>query len=371
MSTLSRNWVEGLLGGVLLMGLAACQASRSSPQTETPVRRSVTALGRFEPRDRVIDISVAGDERLSRILVKEGQLVKSGEILAYLESYENRMAARDRAVAALQDAERQLSADVELGQARIHEGELQRVRLKEVSVREIQAQEAKVREIQADLDLAVRDLDRFSMLRKSNVISQQEFDRQSSYVARVRATLQSEEANLERLKSGAVNDLQIAEAQVATRKNELDSTRAAARLDSLRRAVNVAETDLKQTIIRAPSHGQVIELIANPGEALLGRVILRMGDVSQMYVLAEVYEADVSLVRPGLRVEVTSSALSKPLTGTVERIGTNVLKRQVPSLDPQADTDVRVVQVRVRLDNSEEAARFVGLQVDVRIHLDE
>jgi HlyD family secretion protein len=314
---------------------------------------------------------VAGDERLSRILVKEGQLVKAGEILAYLESYESRVAARDRAVTTLQDTQRQLAADVELGEARIHQGELNRLRLKEVSVREIQAQEAKVREIRADLDLAVRDLDRSDALRKSSVIAPQEVDRQSSYVARTRAALESAEAILQKLKTSGPADLQIAEAEVATLKTELESTRAAAHLESLRQAVNLAETDLKRTIIRAPSNGQIIEVIANPGEALFGRVLLRMGDVSQMYVLAEVYEADVSLVRTGLKVQVTSSALSKTLTGTVERVGTNVLKRKVPDLDPQADTDVRIVQVRARLDDSEEAARFVDLQVDVRIQVDE
>src|SRR5436190_486247 len=94
-----RNLLAGLLGGAMLFGLSACRASTTpQAQAETPARRSVTALGRLEPRGRVADISVAGDERLSRILVKEGQLVKEGEILGYLESYESRLAARDRAV---------------------------------------------------------------------------------------------------------------------------------------------------------------------------------------------------------------------------------------------------------------------------------
>jgi hypothetical protein len=64
---------------------------------------------------------------------------------------------------------------------------------------------------------------------------------------------------------------------------------------------------------------------------------------------------------------VTSPALSKPLTGTIDRLGTSVFKRQVRSGDPQADADARVVQIRARLNDSEEGARFVGLQVDVRI----
>jgi HlyD family secretion protein len=89
-----------------------------------------------------------------------------------------------------------------------------------------------------------------------------------------------------------------------------------------------------------------------------------------MYVLAEVYETDIARVKPGQSVEASSGALSKPLTGKVERVGTSLFKREVRDLDPQSDADARVVQVRIRLDESEEAARFVGLQVDARIFTD-
>jgi HlyD family secretion protein len=72
-------------------------------------------------------------------------------------------------------------------------------------------------------------------------------------------------------------------------------------------------------------------------------------------------------VRVGQSVDVSSPALSKPLKGTIDRVGTSVFKRQVRSIDPQADADARVVQVRARLADSAESSRFVGLQVDVRI----
>ena len=70
----------------------------------------------------------------------------------------------------------------------------------------------------------------------------------------------------------------------------------------------------------------------------------------------------------GQKAEISSPALSRILNGTVERLGTSVFKKQVRNLDPQADADARVVQVRIRMDESEEAARYVGLQVDVLIH---
>jgi HlyD family secretion protein len=325
----------------------------------------------LEPKDRVIDISVAGDERLSRLLVKQGQTVKAGDILGYLETYDTRLAARDRAAALVHDAEEQLRANSDHAQARIKEADLQLAQLKQVSARGIEVQDARVRQTKAELDLAEREVERLGPLAKNEIISRQNFDRQTSEADRLRAALESEQATLLKLKTSAETDREIAEAQISTRKAELVSVQASAQLYSLREGLKLAEAELKTSIIRAPSDGQIIEVIANPGEAVQGRVILRMGDVREMYVLAEVYEADVSRVRIDQHVEITSSALSKPLTGSVERIGTNVFKRQVRSIDPQADADARVIQVRARLDSSEEAARFVGLQVDVRIHVDD
>jgi HlyD family secretion protein len=358
---------------LLFLVLNACQAPTASVAgtSPPPARREVAALGRLEPKDRVIDISVAGDERLSRLLVKQGQMVKAGDILGYLETYDTRLAARDRAAALVHDTEEQLRANVGQGQARIKEADLQLAQQRQVSVRGVEAQEARVRQTKAELDLAEREVERLRPLTKNEIISRQEFDRQTSQADRLRAALESEQATLLKLKTSAETDRDIAEAQLATRKAELVSVQASAQLESLREGLKFAEAELKTSIIHALSDGQIIEVIANPGEAVQGRVILRMGDVSEMYVLAEVYEADVSRVRLGQHVEISSSALSQPLTGTVERIGTNVFKRQVRNIDPQADTDARVVQVRARLDNSEEAARFVGLQVDVRIHVDE
>jgi HlyD family secretion protein len=357
---------------LLSIVLTGCQGSSgNSTEVSAPAGRiGVAALGRLEPRDRVAEISVSGDERIDRILVKQGDFVKGGHVLAYLQSYDSRLATRNRAAAMLKDAEARLHADMEQGEARIQEATLRLHQLREVPSLEIQAQEARIREIQTDLDLALKDLERLRGLLEPSVIPRQEFDRQSARVDRLRATLQSEQSTLQKLTRAAATDKGIAEAQLATRGKELNSVRASAQIASLEKALQVADAELKESVIRAPSDGQIIEVIANPGEAVQGRVILRMGDVREMYVLAEVYETDMSRVQLGQSVDVTSPALSKPLTGKVDLLGTSVFKRQVRSVDPQADADARVVQVRVRLDESEEASRFVGLQVDLLFHTD-
>jgi HlyD family secretion protein len=362
-------WIAAVCAAFLLLTASGCANSpKNLPHTGAiSEQSSVAALGRLEPRDRVIDISVAGDERLERIVVEHGQWVKSGDALAYLQSFESRKATRDRAAALLHDAEERLTADTAQHKARIEESSLRVRQVNEVPALEIQAHKARIRETQAELDAAVRNLERFRALLGQNVISRQEFDTQSALVERLQATMESEEATLQKLHTAQKTDREIGEAELAARSKELESVRASAQLASLRASLAVAEAELKLSVLRAPSDGQIIEILANPGEATVGRVLMRMGDVKQMYVLAEVYETDMARVRLGQMVHVTSPALSKPLTGTIDRLGTSVFKRQVRSTDPQADADARVVQVRARLDDSEEGARFVGLQVDVRI----
>jgi HlyD family secretion protein len=86
-----------------------------------------------------------------------------------------------------------------------------------------------------------------------------------------------------------------------------------------------------------------------------------------MYAIAEVYEADIGRVRVGQQAQVTSPALPRRLVGRVERIGLKVGKKDVLSTDPVADADARVVEVEIRLEESEPAATLTNLRVDVVI----
>ena len=97
--------------------------------------------------------------------------------------------------------------------------------------------------------------------------------------------------------------------------------------------------------------------------------ILKLGDTRAMYAVAEVYETDVGLVRPGQRAKVTSPALSQPLMGTVERVGRMIYKNDVLHVDPAADANARVVEAWILLEESEAASHLINLQVDVRIEV--
>jgi HlyD family secretion protein len=125
----------------LMALLGSCGASGIAQQNPTPVApakpNAVMALGRIQPEGEVSKLSVvnAQDSRVDRILVKEGDLVKRGQVIAILQGI-------DRKQADLSDA----LADVNL-----REIELGRITSGNFKKSQIAAQEAVVVKLQAQL----------------------------------------------------------------------------------------------------------------------------------------------------------------------------------------------------------------------------
>jgi HlyD family secretion protein len=128
-----------------------------------------------------------------------------------------------------------------------------------------------------------------------------------------------------------------------------------------------ARAELERHRVRAPFDGQVIRIHARQGERVGDEGILEFGRTEAMVAIAEVYETDIDRVAIGQQAVVASPALAQPLTGHVDRIWHEVGKQDVLGTDPAARQDARVVEVQIRLDESEAAARMSNLQVTVEI----
>jgi len=181
-------------------------------------------------------------------------------------------------------------------------------------------------------------------------------------------TLPQDEARVARLAA----QLRNAEAELVRQQGLLRAgSTAPSQRDSVQLKVDVAAAELQAARasldadrVRAPVTGQILAVHARSGERVGPPGIVEMGQTDQMYALAEVYETDVGRVRVGQRASIRSRALRRELHGTVERIGLTVGQRNVLSTDPAADTDARVVEVLVRLDETSPAA-LTNLQVEV------
>lgn len=337
--------------------------------TSQPRRIEVVALGRLEPQGEVIRVGGPNGERIRQLSVKEGDLVQKGAILAYLESYIERLAERDLAASQVAEAEERLKASTDYSQSQIQEASTRIQQIERPRAFEIDAQKAAIRKLEAELALANIDLQRNQSLLNDGAITKQALDRQASQVEQLQAQVTSAKATLIKLETGWQTDMQNAKAQMRSQEANLPLTQIQVALRSARQNLKLTEARLERTLIRATKSGRVLRIITHEGEAIGSNGILDLGNTRQMYVVAEVYETDVGLVKVGQPVTITSrnGAFEIPLKGKVAEVGWQVFKNNVLDDDPAANADARVVEVKVRLDDSKPVEGLTNLQVDVRI----
>lgn len=354
--------------------LAARQAAQERAALPPPRQVKVVALGRIEPASRVVQVSASEAGRIDRLMVAKGDRVEEGQVVAYLDRYAVRRAERDLAASQLAEAQAQLAAQRRLGQAQVQEAN---TRLEQVNAPQqsaIAAQVAAVQSLQAQLNVAEIDLARFQQLHRSGAIARQELDRQQAAVNQLRADVANAQATQQRLEQARATDMTNAEAQLAAVQANTTLAQLQSRVDSAAKTLALAEAQLALTVVRSPQAGQVLDVLAYPGEAVApgSGPIVSLGDTRQMYVVSEVYETDIGRVKLGQPVTITSrnGAFPGSLTGTVEEIGLQIAKNDVIDDDPAANADARVVEVRVRIDQSDVVAALTNLQVDVAIDIE-
>jgi cobalt-zinc-cadmium efflux system membrane fusion protein len=170
----------------------------------------------------------------------------------------------------------------------------------------------------------------------------------ASDVRKAEADLQAAERELRRQRelfeahAGAQRDLEAAQAARDRAQAELARARERARLFR-RGAEGVSQT----VTLRAPIDGEVIARTVTPGMEVPGQAsggtspeLFTVGDIDQVWAIADVFEMDLPRVRRGADVAVKVVAYpDRTFSGTVDWIS--------PALDPQS----RSARVRATLRN--------------------
>jgi HlyD family secretion protein len=373
--TLGAALLAGLVLSPVLGIFGAGRHATAEPDAGTDSARplsgeAVAALGRIEPASRVVDVGGPSGVRLATLRIQEGDAVQAGDELATLETHGERQADRERVAAQLKEARAQLETVTTQGQSLIRQAEIELQKVEELQPLQIDAQAAKMRQAEAELAATRRELERSRRLAKGGVITDQQLDDlidrelvQIEAVASARAVLAELQASFKVEK-------ELATAALTVRQSSLAVDQAAIAVQSLERSLEVAEAAYERTIIRAPSDGRILKILTWPGERIDAEPLLQIADLREMHAVAEVYVTDIGLIRLGQRATVRSPSLPEDLTGEVAEIGMVIFKNDVLDVDPAADVDARVVEVRIRLDRPELVERLTNLQVDVEIHLD-
>ena len=367
--------VAAIAGGLYLNRQAQISQQLSQNAATPLIVTTVTALGRLEPQGEIVKLAAATstqENRISKLLVKEGDRVKSGQVIAIL-------ASRDRLQAALNQAQRdvqvvqarlaQVEAGAKTGAVGAQEAEVTRLGANQSAA--IASQRANVERLAAEVQNAQIEAQRYQSLSNQGAISNSQRDSKQLVLATAQRSLQQAEAELTRLETTMRPELDRARATLdqISEVRPVDVDVLVAELDRAIAAVQQAEANLEQTYVRAPQDGVVMDIHTRAGEVISSNGIVEIGQIDRMYAIAEVYQSDIQKIRIGQSVLCNSEAIPEKLKGTVERIDRKVRRQSVINTDPSKNIDDRVIEVHIKLDraSSQIAANFTNLQVQVEI----
>jgi HlyD family secretion protein len=316
----------------------ATASPRLIPAALTPENLPVSAAGRIEPKDGVLQVA-APDTLLSAAIVtalhvRPGDWVQRGQPLAELngrEELEALLAERQRKVAV---AHARLLAL----QAGAKKDDIRALRA------EVESEEANLSQIQSDTRRSQQLLD-------EHVLSAAAMQAQQARLIIASRSVEARRARLQGLSSVRPADVAVAEAELRAAEAEVDEVKAR----------------LERTTVRAPCAARVLTIYAYPGQRVGAQGVLALGQTAEMFVDAEIAEEDLPRVRMGQKARIDGDVLRGATLGTVEEIGYLIGSREVFKADPTAFSDSRVVHVKIRAADPTRLERFINARVTVEI----
>jgi HlyD family secretion protein len=289
-----------------------------------------------------VTVSAQIQGRVVHLLVKEGDAVSAGQLLAVLAPGELRADERfyaeseQSSAAAVQEAQAALRYQAQQTRDQIRQAEAQ-----------LAAGEASVAQAQANLEQARLDSRRADSLFQQGIISAQAHDQ-------ARTAHQAAQAQVEALrKQVAAQHAAVALArstaeQIAVRKSQL-----AAGLHQLAAAgaqKQAARVRVDYTEVRAPIPGLIALRAALQGEVVnAGQPIVELYNPDNLWVRADVEETYIDRIRLGERLPVR-------FPGGLERPGTVFFRGVDADYATERDVsrtkrDIKTFEIRLRVDN--------------------
>ena len=310
-------------------GIVTVQTGRVVKQDLASV---VTASGEIKPKNYInIGANAQGD--LTQILVKEGDHVRKGQLLARIENVQPQADVVAQK-ATLASAEADAAASEAAGKA---------------SETNVDTMRATIDQSKADLEKAELEFKRGTELYNQHLIARQDFDQRKTTYDGMKAAVAVAEARLAQAKA------QLAQAAATTASSQ---RRVAQIQANLTRYNDV----LKKFDSYAPLDGVVTNLPVRVGESVVqgiqnsaGSTIMTIADMSVITSEVKVDETDIVNVKLNQPADVTIDAIPNQIfKGHVIEIGNTAIVRSTGLAASQSTTsnqEAKDFKVVVALDN--------------------
>ena len=337
------------------------QRAQRKIQTAAVTRGNLTILvsanGTVQPESSV-NVSPKNSGVLKRLLVKEGDFVKPGQIVAYMDNSNLQgqlLQSRGNLAAAQANLNKVVagnrSQDIAQAQAQVDEANasLQKLIAGNRS-QDIAGAKANLNKVQATYRQAAEDLRRNQELRAQGAISQQALSLARSTNDSAQAQVEQSQQSLNLLKAGSrPEDIAQARSVLNQRQQALNLLKAGSRPEDIAQAraqvmaaqgaVAIAQRNIDDTVIRAPFAGIIARKYADPGAfvtpttagsavtSATSSSILALASTNE--IVAQVAEASISQIRVGQVAIIKVDAYSgKTFEGKVTQVATQSLVQQ-------------------------------------------
>lgn len=342
--------IRWLIALVLLVVAAIYVVVESRP-------RRLALTGIVTTDEVIVSSEIQG--RMKKLLVRQGDMVKKGQLLAVIRPEEWKAD-----VAFFENSAQQAGAQVTQAEADLRYEEAQTDSQIKQAEANLASAIALVAEGQADLENARLTFERETELNRKGVESAQAFDLARTADDSAKARVESLRKQADAARAALVLAHASAE-QVAVRRAALEAGRhqlAAAQAQALKARIQYGYTQIHAPVsgivnIRAALAGEVV----NPGQAIVTLI-----NPDDLWVRVDVEEGYIDRIRIGETVAVR-------LPSGAEREGTVFFRGIDADYATQRDVsrtkrDIKTFEVRLRCDNSDRALA-VGMTAYVTLPL--
>jgi HlyD family secretion protein len=304
----------------------------TEPVSSMTAERQLEVSGSIWPSDPISIGSEVGGLRVMTVNAEEGQFVKRGQVLATLNSSILRaQLAREQARL------RQMEANFIKAKQPNRTYEIASIKFAyEQAKAVISQEEANIAHARAALNNAHNLAVRYTGLAKQGAVSAQDADNNQAAELIAEADLRNAEQRLAASKAAAVQAKEKMDMFLFGGRAE-DVTVASASVDETRANIQQIQSQIEQTIIRAPADGLITKRdvhIGDIGTAMQTRAFFTMIRDNKLEVRAQVPETDLPRLREGQAVDFTAPS------------GKN-FKGVISIITPQVDTDTRLATLRI------------------------
>ena len=251
-STLTSSLIRAAAALVVLAAVAYVLWQRFG--ATDPDAGLASGNGRIEAVE--IDVATKGAGRVQELLVREGEFVSVGQVLARMDTQSLR-AQLLQAQALAQQAE----ASLETARSQVAQRQSER-----------EAAQALVQQRQAELSAERTRAARIATLAKRGDISRQAADDARAAVETRSGALATSRAQLA-----------AAEAAIVTARSQVAAAESA--VEAARATVARVQTEIDDSVLKAPRDGRVQVVVARPGEVLgAGGRVLNLVDLTDVYM---------------------------------------------------------------------------------------